>query len=265
MKLKRIILAGSFLLAIAGVSFFFGNSGEANTLAILPDQAQTTVNKMLDSIDHFKTVKTKIKTEGVHEQSNVTEIEINTVRKFTASATTTYTDGKVINEYQNDQFLVEDPVKKEFTQHKISKENSEKWKEKPKKRVEFNEQGEIQFHPRKNPIFVGTATSNNLIFPQDLALGIMMRAEKVDYLGTEKLLNRNVSVLSIIPMDIQQSSLGNYIKIWVDDQTGIVVKYVSYKDNTLFLSNEMLSLEIDSEISVKSSPDLSAYKNITNQ
>ncbi|WJH35378.1 hypothetical protein N6H14_04870 [Paenibacillus sp. CC-CFT747] len=246
MNVKKILLMGIVSSVFIGASILIASKTNSNELSLIPEEAQPIVTKMLNAIDHYKSLEATIKVDQTEGISGTVAFALRMEPHVMARSDTTFADGRVIKEIQNNnRVLGIDEEKKTYKEDKISEKQINKWKYNPKTKVKQNKDGGLVFFPRQNPILVGNSFGMNLLFPQSIALGVLHRAEFNSVEKNQLFLGRSSVRLDVSPIPSQQAYYGNTLKLWIDEETGILLKQECYLNGEKFKTLEITSLELN--------------------
>lgn len=210
---------------------------------VLPTKEQIQ-NKMLNSIDYFKTASVSFE---MYSQKEATKTFVTGKVDLTAHTSNVTTkvekQSKVTNEMVTEEdpkaYLETYPLDKTYrfvsnkdatTDEDYDSIQSDFKNEYPTVASRYEKyDGQLEVEYRPSPANLDTAS--NVLFSQEIGLGFLMDQNKWKISGRETLLNRDViKIVGDFTQDYQSKIGAKTFALWIDEQTGALLKYEGYND-----------------------------------
>ncbi|ARU60314.1 hypothetical protein CBW65_03980 [Tumebacillus avium] len=265
MNRKSILLGSLVVVSLVSGVLFLSNEGEANAPSPIPADIQPIVDKMIDSVDNYKFVTAVVQVDSENGADSTTSFSAKLEPRVKVKSEYIDKRGQSIQQFQNNgKTLTVDLKQKTFSAIPISRGMEQGWKDRPRHRFTYLEDGKFRAQPRMSPFHVGLG-AESMLFPQDFALGVMHRSADLQISSHEAMLGRDATVIEGTPNEVHLDSYGDHFKIWVDTETGILLKSEFSNDGQVFETQTMTKLELDNPVSDAKFdfPSVKEYKNAT--
>lgn len=256
MKIRGVLIATALLLSAVGLDSF-GKAG------IFPSQVEATLDKMMNAVDHYRTAQAtvRIEREGTAARTVTLAVQYRPVVK--AVARMKGDDGRYVEEFQVDQqVLIVDHDRKQY--RSMSIEEPAWTKQPPAPRFEQGSDGTPVVRYRAKPVMLDAGDAYKALYPQELALGVIHRSADVRITEEVKILGHSALVMEGVPPEILHADFGDRFKIWVDPNTGILLRAEYTLGGKIIESWQMTELRLDQQIpdSIFALPDLDGYSRV---
>ncbi|MFD0695423.1 sigma-E factor regulatory protein RseB domain-containing protein [Paenibacillus sp. GCM10027628] len=248
--MKKIKVVGVSILSLAAIVFISSYLLETNTKAATPIDNSSVQsnsspisikNKMLNAIDNYQRVKGSYK--NITKNRNVTvDFDVEQGQSPYSHILLKNIDGSKKKEVVSDSnYLLEtDEINRTFTKEKkvLNREKIETTRESK------NSKGQREFKYRSDP---ATAQDAQLVtFPQQIAFWLNDDQKNYEIVGTENLLNRDTTVIQGYLNSTLSEKFGNSFKLWVDTNTGVLLKLITFDQKQQETSRiEVSDIEFD--------------------
>jgi hypothetical protein len=209
--------------------------------------------RMLNSIHYFNTAKGTFiyaSNDAGFKYEIDYKVQLNNIPKQSININTA--KGKMEVYYENGEYFEVNHDKREFMKNKVPKKTGKGEVRKIKDAIKTNANGEKEYLYPDSPIDLNMAS--NSLNSKEIALGFLEDHNRWDVKGPEELLDREAVVLDGTFDDYYQEKLhATSFTIWMDTQTGIVLKYETYKDGKVMDYLDTKDIKINEAVDIKNS------------